>query len=252
MNRQLLIHLILLPAALLVCESARAKVTLPSVFSDHMVLQQRAEVSFWGWTDSGKTVTVRTGWDGRKLSAAPDGTGKWMLRLSTPGAGNTAYEIRVSDGGDEVTIRDVLIGEVWFCSGQSNMEMPLKGYTSQPTDGGTDAIISAKPSRPIRICTVKRQFSTTPMDRAEGSWDTNNPAAVAATSATAYFFADYLQAYLDIPVGIIVGCWSGSTIETWIDRETMEKGYSGEFDLSYLDRPWDPEGKIKGGNHRLP
>ena len=130
--------------------------------------------------------------------------------------------------------------------------MPVRGYSGQPVSGSAEAILSAKSERPIRICTLDRHPSTTPVCTSNGSWQELTPQTVAVTSATAFFFADYLQSYLDIPVGLLISCWGGSTIETWIDQATIEQSFAGEFDLSYLNRPWDPTGKIKGGDHRLP
>lgn len=115
------------------------------------------------------------------------------------------------------------------------MEMVVAGYSGQPAEGSTDIILDAKPQTPIRICTIKKKASLTPVEETEGSWEENTPESVANTSATAYFFAKRLQQTLDIPVGIIVSCWGGSTIETWIDRETLEDKFKGEFDLGFLD-----------------
>ena len=142
-------------AVAFVCGStARAKVTFPSVISDNMILQQNTAVTLWGWSDSGKSVSVTTGWDKKKTVTRPDAFGKWTVKVNTPSASCQPYEITVSDG-EKVTLKNILIGEVWFCSGQSNMEMPVKGYGSQPAEGGTDAILAARPERPIRICNIK-------------------------------------------------------------------------------------------------
>ena len=218
--------------------SAWAKITLPSVISDNMVLQQKSNVALWGWSDSGKNVTLTTGWDKKKTVVRPDAFGKWMVRVATPAASCKAYEITLSDG-EKVTLHNVLIGEVWYCSGQSNMEMPVKGYSAQPAEGGTDAILAARPERPIRICNIKKCSSTTVKENTTGSWQLHTPENVANISATAYFFADYLQAHIDVPVGILVTSWGGSSIETWLDRKTIEENFAGEFDLSYLGKPWD-------------
>ena len=226
-------------AVAFVCGStARAKVTFPSVISDNMILQQNTAVTLWGWSDSGKSVSVTTGWDKKKTVTRPDAFGKWTVKVNTPSASCQPYEITVSDG-EKVTLKNILIGEVWFCSGQSNMEMPVKGYGSQPAEGGTDAILAARPERPIRICNIKKCSSTTVKEQTEGSWLLHTPENVANTSATAYFFADYLQARIDVPVGILVSSWGGSSIETWLDRETIERDFPGEFDLFYLGQPWD-------------
>ncbi len=239
-----------LAAAFLFGGSARAKVTLPSVISDNMVLQQNASVALWGWSDSGKNVSVTTGWDKKKTVATPDAFGKWMVRVATPAGSAKAYDITISDG-EKLTLRNILVGEVWYCSGQSNMEMPVKGYPAQPAEGGTDAILAARPERPIRICTITKCSSTTVKEQTTGSWKLHSPEVVAETSATAYFFADYLQAHIDVPVGILITSWGGSSIETWMDRETIERDFPGEFDLSYLGQPWDKE-KYGKKDHTLP
>ncbi|MBO4447069.1 MAG: sialate O-acetylesterase [Bacteroidales bacterium] len=235
--------------ALLICVAAQAKITLPSVLSDNMVLQQQTEVSIWGKTDSGNTVKVCPGWTRTKYIVDPDADGKWSVKVKTPAAGFTPYEIKISDG-DDITLKNVLIGEVWFCSGQSNMEMPMKGYPSQPTEGATDFIIGAKTSRPLRICNIRKCSSTTVVEKTEGSWNEHTPEIVAGTSATAYFFADFLQKQLDVPVGILISSWGGSTIETWLDRETIEEKFPGEFDLFYLGQPWDK--KYAKKDHQWP
>lgn len=212
---------------------AGAKVTLPSFFSDNMVLQRNADVAIWGWTDSGSKVTITTTWTGVKFTAIPDNDGKWTATLTTPDAGGP-YKIFINDG-ERLALNNVMIGEVWFCSGQSNMEMPVAGYSGQPAEGSTDVILAAKAKTPIRMCTINKKSSLTPVTESEGSWQENTPEAVANTSATAYFFAKKLQEALDVPVGILISCWGGSSIETWIDRETISSKFPNEFNLDFLD-----------------
>jgi sialate O-acetylesterase len=213
--------------------SAFCKVTLPSFFSDNMVFQQNTQAAVWGWTDSGKKVTIRPSWSSAKVVVAPDKDGKWFARIQTPAAGGP-YEVVISDG-EKVTLRNVLVGEVWFCSGQSNMEMPMSGFRNQPVEGAGEVIMSAKPDRPIRMCRIKRKASLTPVTECEGSWKENTPEAVSATSATAYWFALKVQEMLGVPVGLLISEWGASTIETWMDRETISTLFPGEFDLSFLD-----------------
>lgn len=218
---------------LLFSESLFAKVILPPVIGDNMVLQQQTSAAIFGKAGPGKKVTVKTSWNKKKVSTVADPqTGKWLVRVQTPAAGGP-YEITISDG-DKTVLHDILIGEVWFASGQSNMEMPMKGYASQPAKDGTKFIVSAKASRPLRICIIERRSSETVQDSCAGRWNKNTPDAVAATSATAYFFADALQNALDVPVGIIVSSWGGSSIEAWIKREVLETEYP-DIDLGHLD-----------------
>jgi Domain of unknown function (DUF303). len=211
-----------------------AKVNLPSILSDNMVLQQETDAALWGTAAPGAKVRIKVGWDRKaKYSVKADSeTGKWFVRVTTPSAGGP-YEIVISDG-EAVTLKNILIGEVWFCSGQSNMEMPMKGYPFQPVAGSEDVIVSAKASRPIRICNVEKQSSIVPMDTCNAKWSENTPDAVAETSATAYYFADVLQRAIDIPVGIIVSCWGGSTMHTWLSREILQKEFPF-FEMRHLD-----------------
>ncbi len=213
--------------------NAGAKVRLPSIFNDNMVLQQNTQAAIWGWTDKGKKVTIRPSWTSVRTVALPDADGKWFARVQTPAAGGP-YTVVISDG-EKITLRNVLVGEVWFCSGQSNMEMPMRGFRNQPVEGAAEIILGAKPEKQIRMCTVKRRASLKPVTECEGSWMENTPEAVAATSATAYWFALKLQEQMGIPVGLLISEWGASTIETWMDRETIGSLFPGEFDLSFLE-----------------
>lgn len=222
----------------LIAFSLSAKIWMPSVFSDNMVLQQQSDVAFWGTSKSGAKISISTSWSKAKVSITADDTGKWFARVKTPSAGGP-HSITVSDG-EKVTFSNVLIGEVWFCSGQSNMEMPVKGFNGQPVEGATDVILSAKPSTPIRMCTVKKCTSATPKTDCKAIWLENYPDAVANTSATAYFFARYLQMALDVPIGILIANWGGTLIEPWISRDVMSEKFP-EYDLSFLDGEKLPE-----------
>ena len=232
-------------ALLLFGAIAGAKVQMPSVFSDNMVLQQQTEVALWG-SATGKSVTVSASWAPGKEIVATVKRGKWAARLATPAAGGP-FELKVSDG-EELVFKNVLIGEVWFCSGQSNMSMPLRGFVSQPVEGAAEVIVSAKPSVPIRMCMVKRRPSIVAEEDCECTWKENTPEVVALTSATAYFFAKRIQESLDVPVGIINADWGGTPIESWMSREAMEKEFENEFDLAFLDEDKVPEFKP----HRKP
>lgn len=209
---------------LLICSlfflKIEAKITLTSIWGDNMVLQQQAEVTFHGKTNSGKRVYACASWNKRKVYVDSDHNGQWRLKLQTPEAGGP-YTITFSDG-EELTLKNILIGEVWFCSGQSNMEMPVKGFRGQPVFGSQPYIASANPKRALRFYTVKNAWSTTPKEEGiEGQWSEASPAEVANFSATAYFFGNQLQQSLDIPVGLIHCSWSMSKIEAWMNKETL-------------------------------
>ncbi|MCS2383248.1 sialate O-acetylesterase [Bacteroides thetaiotaomicron] len=217
---------------------SEAKVTLPSILGDNMVLQQQAEVKLWGKARPNATVTVKTSWNGQTYKSSSDGKGGWSLTVSTPVAGGP-YKIIFNDG-ELLTLQNVLIGEVWFCSGQSNMEMPMGGFDRQPVRGTNDIIAKAKPSTPIRMYTIDskdgrwvRQFSKTPVEDCQGEWLENTPVNVSHISAVSYYFARYIQEVLEVPVGIVVSTWGGSKVEAWMSRESI-KPFSS-IDLSILD-----------------
>lgn len=213
--------------------SLHAKVTLPPFFSDNMVLQQKADVALWGTSDKGKKVTVAPSWTRKKYSATPDAEGKFFLRIPTPEAGGP-YTISFSDG-EKTVLNNVLLGEVWFCGGQSNMEMYMRGFEGQPVEHGAEYILSASPRTPIRICNLPNVKAARPQAIKKAVWKENCPEAVALTSAVAWFFASRLHQVLDVPVGLLIADWGGSAIEAWMPRELLDKEFPGEFNLVQLD-----------------
>lgn len=197
-----------------------AEVKLASIFTDNMVLQQQAEVKLKGTAIPGKKVVCMPSWSNRKFTAVAGNSGEWSMAVSTPSAGGP-YKIIFSDG-KETVLSDILIGEVWFCSGQSNMEMPVKGFRGQPVYGSQQYIVGADPERRLRMFTVKNAWSTTPVnDRIEGKWDKASPEVVADFSATAFFFGNLLQNGIKVPVGLIQCAWSASKIEAWMPRNVL-------------------------------
>ncbi|MDD2960628.1 MAG: sialate O-acetylesterase [Muribaculaceae bacterium] len=198
-----------------------AKVKLASIYGDNMVLQQQSEVTLFGTGTPNKQITCIATWDNKKLTSRINVNGKWKIHITTPKAGG-AYEIKFNDGTPH-TVTNVLIGEVWICSGQSNMEMPVKGFRGQPVIGNTNYIVSSDPKRQLRMFTVKRDWSTTPRtDSITGVWGEPSSEVVANFSATGFFFGDLLQRSLNIPVGLIHSSWSASKIEAWMSREALQ------------------------------
>ncbi|MFI3321046.1 MAG: sialate O-acetylesterase [Rikenellaceae bacterium] len=217
--KKLLISLLFIGSSLF---SAQAEVKLPAILSDNMVLQQQSEVLLWGWSDSGKKVDVTTSWNGESYSTKVGNDGKWSLHVTTPEASNIPYSITFNDG-DKLELHDILIGEVWFCSGQSNMEMPVRGNLNQPVLEGTDYITLAKQKTPIRMFSIAKNPQFTEQDDCKGRWEMNTPDVVADFSAVAYFFGHHLQSALDIPIGLINSSWGGSKIESWMSEDMLEK-----------------------------
>jgi sialate O-acetylesterase len=193
----------------------QAEIKLPAIFGDNMVLQQQTNVAIWGKAAASSNVSVKTSWNGKSYSARADKDGNWKLKVSTPAAGGP-YTVTVSDG-KVLTLKNVLIGEVWVCSGQSNMEMPMKGYRNQPVTGANETIATSS-GNSIRMITVPKVTSLSPLDDFTGSWKLNEPENAVEFSATAYFFGLMLSKSLNVPIGLICTAWGGTRIEPWISE----------------------------------
>lgn len=194
-----------------------AQTKLPAFFSNGMVLQQQQAVAIWGTDQPNTRITVTAGW-GTKATATADARGYWKLKLQTVAAGGP-YTLQVK-GTTVVNFNNILLGEVWFCSGQSNMEMPVKGYSNQPVIGSNETILHSA-NTAIRFFNTQRSVSITPLRDVKGEWKAADPSTTGNFSATAYYFAKKLQAVLGVPVGIIQSAWGASTIESWMDAQTL-------------------------------
>ncbi|CCY37273.1 putative sialic acid-specific acetylesterase [Tannerella sp. CAG:118] len=216
-----------------------AKIQLPSVLADGMVLQQQAKVKLWGKASFDTGIKVKTSWDNKTYMTKSGRDGSWEIQISTPVAGGP-YEIMIDDG-ECLVLRNILIGEVWLCSGQSNMEVPMRGFPYQPVLNSNKIITKSNPSTPIRIYTSDMdengnwtwQYSKKPQNDCIGRWMDNSSENVAYTSAVAYLYARYLQEALKVPVGIIVSTLGGTQIEAWMSREALAD--FPEIALSHLD-----------------
>ena len=226
--KQIQLSICLFCATLFTSNSLFADVKLPSIFSSNMVLQQQTDVAIWGTAYKNSTVRIVTSWNNKKYTTKVSDDGRWRLKVSTPEAGGP-YSLTISDG-HTLTLNDVLIGEVWVCSGQSNMQMPIKGFNNQPIIGSTDAIVSST-NAAIRFFTVSRETSLTPLEDFKGGWNNCNPENTAEFSAIAYFFGQILQKTLNVPVGLIHSSWGGTAIQTW-----MSEGNCREFDFIKMDK----------------
>ena len=201
---------IMIACAFFVAVALQAKVSLPAFFSDGMVMQQQSQASLWGNASKGKIVEVTTGWDGQTYTTRADEQGKWKLTVQTPAAGGP-YDITFDDG-ERTRIKDILMGELWICSGQSNMEMPMKGFKNQPVEDANMDVLRSRNSQ-IRLFTVKRNSQFAPVDDVTGCWNHAEPKTVREFSATAYYFGRLLQEQLQVPIGLIVAAWGGSACE---------------------------------------
>ena len=200
--------------------TANAKVKLPQFFSDNMVLQQQTECNIWGTTDQGKDIIIITSWDNEEYLAKTDKQGHFEIKVKTPEAGGP-FNIAFSDGEELLVLDNIMIGEVWICSGQSNMEMLMKGYKAQPVEGATEELLSCKDDE-LRLFYAKRLASLEPQQDLAGSWQEANAASVREFSATAYFFGKALRKTLGVPVGLICTAFGGSACEAWMAAEWLK------------------------------
>ncbi len=200
-----------------ISSSAFSQTRLPSFFSNQMVLQQNQKVSLWGTDKPNTPIKLETSWGG-EASAQSDKNGNWKLSIKTPLAGGP-YSL-VFKGSETITLNDVLIGEVWLCSGQSNMEMPLKGFANQPINGSNEFILNSANDH-IRVFGIEKKASQEPLDDVKGQWIPAGPGTAGDFSATAYFFGKKLNEILDVPIGLIQTSWGGSSVEAWMDKETL-------------------------------
>ena len=197
-----------------------AQVTLPAIFGDNMVLQQQTDAAIWGKAAVKSTVRLTTSWNNKSYTAQTDKDGNWKVKVSTPASGGP-FNVTISDG-KALTLKNVMIGEVWVCSGQSNMEMPMKGFKNQPVAGSNEYIATSSNVQ-IRLITVPRTTSLIPVNDFKGNWKTGEPENVSEFSATAYFFGLMLNKTLKVPVGLICTSWGGTRIEPWISENGFKK-----------------------------
>ncbi len=215
--------------ACLLAASVQAKLRLPALVGDNMVLQRDATVNLWGWAEPDSKVAVKLSWDRAIPVVTADKSGAWMVKVNTPGAGGP-HTVTIAETAsdrsknDNVTLKNIAIGEVWICTGQSNMEMPVKGFSGQPIDGAMDVILnSGQYKELIRHINVGRVLSQTPLDDVKGEWLCASASTTGDFGAAAYFFAVNLVEELGVPVGLIRSSWGGSGIEAWMNLDAMQK-----------------------------
>lgn len=210
--------------------SSSAQIELSNLFSDNMVLQQESHVNIWGKAKKNQELIIYTSWSGKILRTIVEDDGSWEVKIKTPSAGGP-YNIQVTCDGETKTINNVLIGEVWLASGQSNMEMTLSGNNREPVNGSLDAIANSNNTK-IRFFNVKVKVSEERIDDIEGEWLEANFKNTPNFSAVAYSFAKYLNQVLDIPFGIINSPKDGSVAEAWISPDVLKKITTNK-ELSY-------------------
>lgn len=196
-----------------------------SLFTDNMIIQQNAKLSVWGNAKSGSLIHVQSSW-GVKATTTTNFEGKWSVILNTPAADHEQHKLIISNENQTRVVQNILLGEVWLASGQSNMEMPLKGfnYTKiKEVIEGADKEISEANFPEIRMFTVNRNIAFEQSDKLEGSWIESSPENVKEFSAVAYFFAKKLHLELNVPIGIIHSSWGGSPAESWTRLDYLKQ-----------------------------
>lgn len=201
---------------------SQAKLVLSSLCSDSMVMQQNAEAKIWGTASANAQITVTPSWNGKAYKAKADSQGNWEVMVQTPKGSYKAYAIAVKGDGSSVQIKDVLIGEVWLASGQSNMEMPMRGFYNCPVEDAQEYICAPAAKDKIRMFTVPIKQSYEPLTQVDSKWEGAEPATIPGMSATAFFFAHKLNEMLDVPVGIVSCAYGGARIESWTPKEILE------------------------------
>lgn len=210
-------------------------VSLPAIFNDHMVLQQKSEVLIWGWGKPNEEIQLRTGWDQQNLNTKVNNQGRWQLTLNTPAAGGP-HTLEVQ-GYNTIVLDDVLIGEVWFCSGQSNMEWSARAGI----DNGEQAVREANYPK-IRFFNVEHRTADHPQIDLEGEWVASSPESMIDFSAVAYFFGRELHQNLDVPIGLINSSWGGTPAEIWMNPEVIAEDEELTLSAKKLaEAPWGPK-----------
>lgn len=199
----------------------KQKIEMPAIIGNNMVLQQNSNAPIWGRTLPGTKIKVSTSWDSTGETTA-ENDGSWQVNISTPKAGGP-FEVKLEIGDSIISYTNVMTGEVWLCSGQSNMEMPLMGWPPRDLIEGADEAIKNADYPHIRLFTVQRTFSNNPQFNCDGKWEACSPATAPAFSATAFFFGRKLYDELKIPIGLIHSSWGGTPAEAWTNGKVLEK-----------------------------
>ena len=217
--------------------NSQAKVRLPHIICDNMVLQQQTDARLWGWAQPGKTVKVTTSWNNENISTKTDKNGKWLVKVKTPKASYDPLSITFDDG-EPLTISNVLAGEVWVCAGQSNMEMPVKGFGMCPVKDYNHWVIESAKHSGVRSVKIPSEMRSKPQDDALCEWRICSPKTVSEFSATGYFFARQLHEALDIPIGLIEANKGGTRVESWLTKENLQKYTNDPTDSAAIAGKW--------------
>ena len=242
--------LIIATALLAVSASSQAKVRLPHLLSDGMVIQQNTNANLWGWAKPKSEVTVSASWTAAKFHATAGKDGKFIVKVSTPAASFEPLTITLDDGDGAATISNVLAGDVWICAGQSNMEMPVKGFSGCPVKEYNNVVADAANNRGLRYCKIPSVMSMKPLADANCQWRNSDMRNVSDESATGYFFGRMLSRSLSIPIGLIEANKGGTRVESWLNEASLKKYTDEKLDTMSIVRNsrYDYERTLVWGN----
>lgn len=210
--------------SILLCHSFfHAQIQLPSVWSSDMVLQQNSRIKLWGNSLPNKEITVTVSWSNTKFSSWTSNSGNFEVELFTPSGSFTAQQIKIRVGSETKELKNILIGEVWLCSGQSNMAMTFRGYKNQPVADAQETISDTTNRTSIRTFNANKEASYEYKSETKGEWIAFEGKSKINFSAVGYFFAQQLQDKLNVPIGIINSSFGGTYIEGWLNEETLKK-----------------------------
>jgi len=239
-NNKLTIILFAL-ALLFLMPQAEAAIKLPALIGNNMVLQQNTTINIWGWADAGEKVTIQASWQTPAAMATTTADGNWETTINTPKAGGP-YKMIITGRDYSITLENIMIGEVWICSGQSNMDFTMRGlggwkhYKPEVRAEVANGIYSA-----VRMFTVKKDTSAIPQTNCNGNWLTADTNTVNDFSATAWFYGAYLNKQLGVPVGLIATAWGGTPAEVWTPVESIKAEPDLGFYLNhYNGSQWWP------------
>lgn len=240
-------YLLLALSALLACGAtvARAELKLPAIVGSNMVLQRDTDVNVWGWDNPGQSVTVE--FAGQSVTGTAGDDGKWTATLKPMGVSAEGRTMKIK-GSSEASLDNILVGEVWLCSGQSNMQWAV----NQADDPDLELLAANYPN--LRLITVPQVGTQEAQNDFEGQWEPCTPEVAANFSAVGYFFGRGLHQILDIPVGLIDNAWGGSAAEAWVRRDLLEadplyKPYLDQW--AEIEKTYDHEKAVEAYNKQM-
>lgn len=226
--------------------NSSATIKLHNTIGNHMVLQQESATIIKGKANPGEKITLKCSWEKKNFKTHCETDSTWSIKLQTP-KGSFNKEWISLDGENHILLDDILIGDVWLCSGQSNMEMPLKGFPSQPVENSLELIMDSYQYKNLRLFEIPHRYSEIPEMECGGEWQISTPETAAEFSAIGYIFGSKLSASLNVPVGILLSSYGGSRIESWMTPESLEAFKEGIDYQKIADKPYRDAYKLYNG-----